>query len=147
MKLIGSIVLILFICIVIYFAKKHKANSTNIDTLTKGLQKSVSDIFKTTDPEKFANELGYYYASKEDNKGFGSLNKEQRIVAAIWNLEAEINNGGFDQFYSNPTGDHALFTEEALSAIGSKKVLGFLKEANATFPDEKPSADREARCK
>jgi hypothetical protein len=147
MKILILILIILAVLSVIYFSMRKNQNSNTINPHTKSNLKSIDEIFNITDPQDFANELGFYYASRETEQGFVSLNKEQKIVAVIWNLEAEVYNGGFDQYYFNPAGDHAVFTEEALAAIGSTKVLGLLKEANAVFPENSPNSDREIRWK
>ena len=42
------------------------------------------------------------------------LNSSQRVLLIIENLEREINNGGFDQFYWNSSGDYAMETINAL---------------------------------
>lgn len=39
----------------------------------------------------------------------------------MWELEAEVNNGGFIRFYSNSTGDRARETAAALRAIGADR--------------------------
>jgi hypothetical protein len=43
------------------------------------------------------------------------------IEELVSNLEAEINNGGFDQYFFNSTGDRTAETIRALELIGAKK--------------------------
>lgn len=40
-----------------------------------------------------------------DGENFERLSLRRRVLVAIWGLEAEVNNGGFDQDYLNGAGD------------------------------------------
>lgn len=55
--------------------------------------------------------------------------------AAFW-LEAEVNNGGFDQFFSNKGPRVALCAQDFLKACGPTPVLGLLDQAIALMPRE-----------
>lgn len=61
------------------------------------------------------------------------------------NLEREVNNGGFDQFFFNSSGDRAHETVDALETIGAKKTADLLREAIDAFPDSRVPKDREER--
>ena len=37
--------------------------------------------------------------SKIEEYGFDVLTEPEKVLATIWLLEAEVNNGGFDQFF------------------------------------------------
>jgi hypothetical protein len=63
----------------------------------------------------------------------------------VWTLEAEVNNGGFDQYYFNSAGDLAMQTVEALKAIGAVKTAVLLDCANKEFPEALPPVDRAER--
>ncbi len=58
------------------------------------------------------------------------LNKSQRILIIIENLEREINNGGFNQFYFNSSGDFANETVDYLKIIGAEKTAKIVEKAN-----------------
>jgi hypothetical protein len=60
-------------------------------------------------------------------------------------LEAEINNGGFDQFFFNSAGDKTLETIEALTAIGAAHTAAIVRSAADKFPRGRPPQDRDAR--
>jgi hypothetical protein len=63
----------------------------------------------------------------------------------IEELESEINNGGFDQFFFNSAGDYTAETIEALNAIGATHTAGIVKAAASRFPDGMPPKDRNER--
>jgi hypothetical protein len=76
---------------------------------------------------------------------FDVLDERDRVLIAIWGLEAEVNNGGFDQYYFNLAGDQAWFAPDALRRIGASQVAAIVNEANAQFGSDGPSRDRSAR--
>lgn len=63
----------------------------------------------------------------------------------IGDLEAELSNGGFDQFFFNSAGDRTVETIAALEAIGATHTAGIVRAAAAKFPGGSPSADRATR--
>jgi len=60
-------------------------------------------------------------------------------------LQAEVNNGGFEQFFFNSAGDRTRETIEALSAIGAHHTASIVRRAAAKFPGGLPPEDRFAR--
>ena len=63
---------------------------------------------------------------------------------SVSQLEAEVNNGGFHQYYFNSAGDLAPDTPEALEAIGAHHTARIVRAANSVFPSG-PPRDRDAR--
>ncbi len=49
------------------------------------------------------------------------------IVDLVVELEDEVNNGGFHQFFNNSSGDNTAETIQALEAIGATVVAEILK--------------------
>ncbi len=70
---------------------------------------------------------------------------QAKIAALIGALEAEVNNGGFDQFFYNSAGDNTAETIQALDAIGAVTMADIVKRAAAKFPHGMPPKDRFAR--
>ena len=70
---------------------------------------------------------------------FESVNS---LVAA---LEAEVNNGGFDQFFFNTAGNRTKETIEALELIGAQKTAEIVRRAALKFPGGFPATDRHER--
>lgn len=52
--------------------------------------------------------------AQEAAEGIDGLSPAERVFLCVWNLEAEVNNGGFGQFFANSAGDNALETPEGL---------------------------------
>jgi hypothetical protein len=61
------------------------------------------------------------------------------------NLEREINNGGFGQYFVNSSGDFAHETINSLRAIGANHTSDILQSAIDQFPEGKVPRDRDKR--
>jgi hypothetical protein len=68
------------------------------------------------------------------------------VALCVDDLDREINNGGFDQFFWNSSGDHAHETVRALEAIGAPQAAQIVREAIACFPAAVAPADRDQRA-
>jgi hypothetical protein len=81
------------------------------------------------------------------NVGYDKLSDPERVFVAIWSLEAEVNNGGFDQYFFNSAGDLAEHTPAALEAIGASHTAEIVRQANRLFGRGGPSPERNKRQK
>ena len=68
--------------------------------------------------------------------------EKEIVTQLVRDLEAEINNGGFDQFFFNSAGDSTEETIGALLAIGAIRTAEIVREAATKFPKGMPPADR-----
>ncbi|AXB56926.1 DMP19 family protein [Flavobacterium fluviale] len=66
-----------------------------------------------------------------------NLSNAQKFFYYNQNLEREINNGGFSQYFFNSTGDYAHETVDSLIAINANHTAKILKKAIAQFPENK----------
>ena len=73
------------------------------------------------------------------------LTQPQKNFYFNQNLEREINNGGFNQFYFNSSGDFAHETIESLKAIGAFKTAEIVELANKQFPNNSVPKERDKR--
>lgn len=78
-------------------------------------------------------------------RGYKALSSAEQTIHVIFRLEAEVNNGGFHQYYFNSAGDHALAAPAALLRIGARRAAALVREANEAFPEPGPSPQRETR--
>jgi len=64
----------------------------------------------------------------------------ERVALCLHRLEAEVNNGGFHQFFLNSSGELVPETLEALPVIGANETRRLLEQAVAiAFPNGYPS--------
>jgi hypothetical protein len=81
---------------------------------------------------------------KEQRGGYESLAAQERVVLDVAALEAEVNNGGLNQFFFNSAGDRVFATIEALKEIGAPETARIVEDACGLFAGE-PSRDRRVR--
>ena len=77
--------------------------------------------------------------------GFDSLTEAERVFLCIEGIETEVNNGGFDQYFFNSSGEFAQDAPAAFGAIGADHTAGIISKACSVFPDGKPPRDWEER--
>ncbi len=84
------------------------------------------------------------YLNKISNYGenIERLNNSQRTFLFVENMEREVNNGGFNQFFYNTSGNYSLETVAALNEIGAPKTAEIVKRANSEFNSGNVPKDR-----
>ena len=84
--------------------------------------------------------------SKKCNYGdeIEKLNEYEKTFFLTQTLEAEINNGGFSQFFFNSGGNFTYETVDAFEAIGAVKTAEICRKAIASFGKKIPK-DRNKR--
>lgn len=70
------------------------------------------------------------------------LSNGQKAVFTSWVVEAEVNNGGFNQFYFNSSGEYANLAVLGFETIGAYKYAELMKNANKLFAEIKPDLEK-----
>ncbi|HEY4322433.1 MAG TPA: DUF4375 domain-containing protein [Mucilaginibacter sp.] len=65
-----------------------------------------------------------------------SFSEGQQIIYVIWLLAAEVNNGGFNQYYFNSSGKFRKLVPDALRLINAGKFVDLMTRANLIFETE-----------
>lgn len=60
-------------------------------------------------------------------------NKSRKAIYMIWALEAEVNNGGYNQFYSNSSGQFYKELPDALRLVGANGFADLTQRANDLY--------------
>lgn len=76
---------------------------------------------------------------------FDRLSFPEQVFVCVWELEAEVNNGGFDQYFFNVAGDNAHAVLAALDAIDAMRAREIAADAIAVFGPAGPPRDRDER--
>ena len=76
---------------------------------------------------------------------YASLAARDKLLVAIWGVEADVNKGGFDLYYFNASSDHAGDVPAALREIGAHKMAEIVESANAQFGEGGPPTEQSAR--
>lgn len=77
--------------------------------------------------------------------GFAALSEQERDFAALWQVEAGVNNGGFARYYAGTAGDLAFHAPEALARLGATEKAAIVRAANALLGPGGPPRDRSER--
>ena len=72
---------------------------------------------------------------------FDDLTHPEQVFRAIWELEADVNNGGFHQYFGNSSGDTAFAVVDALETIGAHEMARVVADAKRVFPGSSPPRD------
>jgi hypothetical protein len=65
----------------------------------------------------------------------------QWTFALVWELEAEVNNGGFHQYFFNSSGRHAPEIASLLDAIGASHCAELVRQATRLAGKDFPWSD------
>jgi len=65
------------------------------------------------------------------------LSAGQQMFWATWILEAEVNNGGFNQYYYNSDGKFAEMALNGLKIIKANKFVDLVSRANSVYEKDK----------
>lgn len=71
-----------------------------------------------------------------------SLSVGQKAVYVTWILEAEVNNGGFNQFYFNSSGQLADLGEDSFRIMGAAQFADLVRQANLIYDEIKDDLEK-----
>lgn len=60
-----------------------------------------------------------------------------RAVYTTWIVDAEVNNGGFNQFFFNPSGEFAGLALAGYELMGAEEYVAVMRAAIATYESER----------
>lgn len=83
------------------------------------------------DKNSFLIELAESEGTDFGRVDFASQNIAQKTFSAIWELESQVNNGGFDQYFRNSNSEIIAYAPEALQRIGATACVDIVKAAIA----------------
>jgi hypothetical protein len=72
---------------------------------------------------------------------------EQAILICVYNLQAEVLNGGWHQYFGNSAADDLPRLRSALRKIGAARALNLLKTACGLFPRGSPGRTHQTRLR
>jgi hypothetical protein len=75
------------------------------------------------------------------NFSSGVPGAETDIGQLVGSLRAEVNNGGFDQFFFNSASDRTAEIISALELIGASKTADIVRRAAGKFPGGMPPSE------
>lgn len=100
--------------------------------LDKRIQRAYSRICDAVDNVKCLSKMN-------------TLSPGQKMLYTTTTLEGEVNNGGFEQYFQNSSGDDACDALEGLKLVGAQSFFELLQKAMTVFPIENYPRDWEER--
>lgn len=94
----------------------------------------MEKVLKLPDGPAFLDALEALLQDKHDTRP-REMSQQELGFLAVRQLEAEVNNGGFDQYFFNSAGSYASDALWGLHAIGAGVSASILERAMAQFPD------------
>lgn len=121
--------------------KEEIANSINLFNKRK-IYKEISDIDMAEIKDENLLQAIFDNISinlpndyEREYESVNKLNKSKQAIYKIWMLEAEVNNGGFNQFYYNSSGQFYKELPESLKLIGASKFAQLVEKANNIYEE------------
>lgn len=114
-----------------------------IQLLVRGLQeRSVRPL---SEEESWLDE---YYDAHVDAFTADQIEEEaQQVFVAVYNVLAEVQNGGFEQYFGNSTGDDHHKLRVYLKKINAQELLQVVDSACSVFPRKTPGMAQPARAR
>lgn len=105
-------------------------------------KKLTAKIIKDTPDDELEQIILDYIETKipDDDFEFSVVSKMSpglQIIYSTWLLESELNNGGFNQFFINPSGKFADIALKSLNLLGATDFFSILQRAMDIFETEK----------
>ena len=108
--------------------------------------KNLDALLNSDDSNKSIIELDNFIGKLCDyGDDYSKLTDQQKLFYLNQNLEREINNGGFNQYFCNSSGDNSHETILSLKAIGADQTADILQKAIDQFPNKSIPKDRDER--
>lgn len=115
------------------FFKKIFGNFKNENSFDKSI---IDELLSSTDNNNVIIKIDDYICKLcSHGDALENLNEQQKNFYLVQNIEREINNGGFNQYFFNSSGNFSHDTIRSLQAIGALKTANILQHAIDQFPN------------
>jgi hypothetical protein len=128
---------------------RHKPYSGNGQEFNTGLYNTTGTYEFRWDGERLMSDLQEKYTAlaekitkKEIQLGLDALSNEERQFYLVEELLAELNNGGFDQYFTNSSGQNWSETLSVLEKLGFKSLAKLGKKAHAIYESDQDEDDK-----
>jgi len=98
----------------------------------ENLEQAIIDNIQTKFNKDFSNE----------EEIVRNLSKGKKAIYVTWLLEAEVNNGGFNQFYFNSSGQLADLGQGAFKTIGAVQFADLVGQADSIHEATKANLEK-----
>ena len=126
--------IILLACVVLILpgCSNQQKSLTHEVALTADLIKNIKDEnLEETIIEHIHIKMNEDFSNQEDV--VRNLSNGQRAVYVTWIVEAEVNNGGFNQFYYNSSGQLGDLMQDSFRTIGATQFADLAGQAHLVY--------------
>lgn len=123
--------------IVSNFLNRRIYKELTLETLSKIPDHELEQVIIDYVSTKFTSRRSELAVVSKMPRGF-------QIVYSTWILEAEVNNGGFNQFFVNSSGQFAEMALKSLEALGAKDHYTVVKRAIQLHAEESSNSELQA---
>jgi hypothetical protein len=129
------LIIVVIIAAAYYSTSKPKASQYKYPALTAEV---IRDLPDADLDYSIVDHVGYLIGDDYENeyKIVMALPKEMRAVYTTWWVEAEVGNGGFNQYFWNSTGQFRHEAVQGYELIGANEHASLLREAIAVYEKE-----------
>ena len=121
-----------------------EAVNKSFEAFNKLMDMDLKDIFTLEDENKFVTAMNGYLGKKSDyGDNLEVLSECEKIFYTTDIFEGEINNGGFEQYIYNSSGQTANEIIAALNAIGAEQIAEIYQKIFDIFGCEIPAEQEE----
>ena len=126
--------------------KKEGKESATASPASAENKTSLEEIWEILDHNHQICAL-HIYISDKCNYGLdiAPLTHSEQVFFLCQELESEVNNGGFHQFFFNSSGGRCQETPNALRQIGAPHTASVVEQAMALFENKLPTNMQERR--
>lgn len=118
-----------------YFQRKPQVPQSKYPVLSLEVLRSIPDQdLEYAIVDHVSDLIGDDY--QNEYKIVMDLPKEIRAVYITWGVDAEVNNGGFNQYFWNSSGQFGHEAIEGYELIGAREHAALLREAVAIYEKE-----------
>jgi hypothetical protein len=122
--------------------KQIKKSAKDFNTLWES---DLNTVWTIADKNQFLIAMNGWLCRKCNyGEDIEKLSDVEKVFYFNTQLESEVNNGGFSQYFFNSSGDFANETVNSLSAIGAVQTASIYKKALLALGSELPK-DRDER--
>ena len=127
----------------------ESGNTINVSDLGTTTHYLTREILEAIPDDELEEAIVHYVIEKKikdddehEDEIVRSLPKGLQYIYATWLLEAEIDNGGFNQYFYNSWSEYQKEALEGFERMGAKEYARLLSEAIAIHDKEKGMHDK-----
>ena len=117
------------------YANREVQTSLTTDRIDEATDENVLQLVKDNLLSKMRKDLS------NESAVFSGFSTGRQTIYTIWQIEAEVNNGGFRQLLTNTAGKFIDNADAAFSAIQAPQFASLIREVNEEYRKGLSSTD------